>query len=267
MNTKRKSQRVIRTGQQKLRQAALKRDDYTCQKCGLKPKSPAVLEAAHIKARHIGGTHSLDNIITLCANCHAEFDRAYLTEIIRESPGSIIRFRSAVDTVRALNFAPMPSNELAGALHNLLFANAITTLETYLSDTIIGAVEKDEVLVRRALAKVPEIRERKVELCNLFDRVEQIHTEVRNYLLDVIYHNLGKVKPLYASVLNVQFPDDFGDVSRAVLTRHDIVHRNGKTKDGESIRMTAADVESVIVQIEELVGFIDEQVQRKPWLS
>jgi hypothetical protein len=267
MNADHKSQRVIRSGQQNLRQAALKRDGYTCRKCGLKPESPTVLEAAHIKAIAAGGVHSLDNIITLCANCHAEFDRAYLTEIIRESPGSILGFRSAIDKVRALNVVSMPSDELAVALHNLLFANVIAALETYLSDTIIGAIEKDDILVRRALTKVPELRERKVELCNIFDRVEQIHTEVRNYLLDVVYHNLGKIKPLYSSVLNVQFPDDFGDVSRAVLTRHDIVHRNSKTKDGESIRMTAADVEHVIVLVEQFVNFIDEQVQRKPWLS
>ena len=49
-----------------LRRAALTRDNHTCQKCG----SPAI-EVDHIRPQAFGGTHDLDNLVSLCAPCHA----------------------------------------------------------------------------------------------------------------------------------------------------------------------------------------------------
>ena len=47
------------------------RDDYTCQVCGL--REPEIMEADHIKPRALSPEliSSLENMITLCPNCHA----------------------------------------------------------------------------------------------------------------------------------------------------------------------------------------------------
>ena len=49
------------------REHALCRDKYTCQICKAKNTR---LEVHHIKYRSQGGTDDLDNLITLCADCH-----------------------------------------------------------------------------------------------------------------------------------------------------------------------------------------------------
>lgn len=49
------------------REHALCRDKYTCQVCKAKNTR---LEVHHIKYRSQGGTDDLDNLITLCADCH-----------------------------------------------------------------------------------------------------------------------------------------------------------------------------------------------------
>jgi hypothetical protein len=243
----------------RLRAEALARDGQTCRQCGATPDNPDILEVAHITPRTLGGEETLDNLVTVCPNCHAQFDRDYVAEIIRGSPGSFPAFQSVIATIRELNGLDLPRKQ-AAAFHNLLFASVIGALETYLSDTIVGAVDKDERLVEKAVAAIPELKVRKVDLPEIFDRVKAIRGEVRDTLLDISFHNLGRVKPLYESVLGIRFPDDLEDIIRAVRTRHDIVHRSGKTKDGRPVKMTREDVERTLSLVEAFVTAIQLQL-------
>jgi RNA-directed DNA polymerase len=52
---------------------ALRRDNYTCQRC---QTIIAPFQVHHIIARHLGGSNTLDNYITLCRACHQELHRA-----------------------------------------------------------------------------------------------------------------------------------------------------------------------------------------------
>ena len=46
----------------------LERDGYKCVKCGTND----TLHVHHIVHRSDGGTNSINNLVTLCQNCHAE---------------------------------------------------------------------------------------------------------------------------------------------------------------------------------------------------
>lgn len=52
----------------RVRQQALARDQYTCQKCG---QVSQVMEVDHIQPLHLGGTDLLANLQTLCPLCHS----------------------------------------------------------------------------------------------------------------------------------------------------------------------------------------------------
>ena len=45
----------------------LRRDNYTCQYCG---SSGIYLTIDHVFPRHLGGTHSWDNLVAACAACN-----------------------------------------------------------------------------------------------------------------------------------------------------------------------------------------------------
>ncbi|MCK4647354.1 HNH endonuclease [Candidatus Pacearchaeota archaeon] len=49
---------------------ALKRDNFVCQKCGFEDKTGAKLEAHHIIPLYLMGKDELNNLITLCFDCH-----------------------------------------------------------------------------------------------------------------------------------------------------------------------------------------------------
>jgi len=49
---------------------ALKRDKYICQKCGFSDRD--IMQVDHIKEKYNGGSDKLENLQTLCPNCHAK---------------------------------------------------------------------------------------------------------------------------------------------------------------------------------------------------
>lgn len=68
-----------------LRKATILRDDCKCQECG---KLNCILEVHHIRARRFGGANTIDNLITLCSNCHQktegreqDFEERYFAKI------------------------------------------------------------------------------------------------------------------------------------------------------------------------------------------
>lgn len=57
-----------------LRIQIIKRDNFTCQDCGIKPDQTRKLQVHHIKRRKDGGTDTPDNLLTLCFSCHKKAD-------------------------------------------------------------------------------------------------------------------------------------------------------------------------------------------------
>lgn len=91
----------------------------------------------------------------------------------------------------------------------------------------------------------------------MYKAAEEIEQRAKSYLVDVVWHNLGRVKPMYQAVLGVEFNNEMGDLVKAVLKRHDIVHRNGKTKSGEHIVLTKIDVTELVSKVECFIQDID----------
>jgi hypothetical protein len=91
--------------------------------------------------------------------------------------------------------------------------------------------------------------------------MDDLEEEIRNYLLDLIWHNLEKIKPMYKFTLGIDFPNDLKPLFQAIVIRHDIVHRNGKTKEGKESQLSRADVEQLLTDIPHFSQFIDKQFE------
>ena len=60
-----------------VREVALKRDNYICQNCGLKP-AELVHHKIHLTPKNVYDNSialNLDNLISVCASCHSELHR------------------------------------------------------------------------------------------------------------------------------------------------------------------------------------------------
>lgn len=144
--------------------------------------------------------------------------------------------------------------------NHMVYANIITSLETYLSDAFINTVISSQELTKRFVKTFKDFKEVKLELSSIFDYYDVIQDKVTKALLDVIYHNIWKVKGMYKDTLGVEFPNDLSAIRKAILIRHDIVHRNGKDKTGQMNEIQLPDVLELISTTKRLVKHINDQI-------
>jgi hypothetical protein len=157
---------------------------------------------------------------------------------------------------------PSEPARLRQAFFRMIYSSAITALETYLSDAFFQAVIKDEALIERLMLTTPEFSDRKYSLSELVEWRKQTKEKVSDYLFNIVWHNLAKVRCMYRDVLGVNFPDDSGRIHAAVVVRHDIVHRSGKSKSGKVHNFREADIEKLFAAIEIFVNEIDAQLKK-----
>ena len=81
-----------------IRKNIFKRDNFTCQKCRIQDTTCKKLELHHINPIYQGGTDNLNNLITLCFDCHKyapdkkqEFDE-YMKEEMEGTLTTLAKF-------------------------------------------------------------------------------------------------------------------------------------------------------------------------------
>ena len=159
---------------------------------------------------------------------------------------------SAISSLLALNIA-----EPAASVHRrLLFANIIAALETFLSDTFINRVLGDDTLFQRYLDTEKAFQERKFPMKDALRMAAEIKALATKELIEMVWHNIDKVKRRYADVIFVDL-GDIGSVAKAINIRHDIVHRNGRQKDGTDRVIAVSDITDLIGAVRGLAVRVD----------
>lgn len=185
----------------------------------------------------------------------------YFKEYELSQPNAFRVFIESVATVKRLNAVVIAASVIdARYLTNMLYANVITALETYLSDAFISKVRGRKELLRSFVETFHDFRKEKFELSEVFNRYEEIEEKSTRAMRDVIYHDLPKVSGMYRDTLKVEF-SDFGNLYKAVLVRHDLVHRNGKTKSGETREISVDDVNKLCDEAELFVKDIQAKLE------
>ncbi len=173
-------------------------------------------------------------------------------------------FRNDIGGLRALSQHARPkSARVQRAFMRMLYSSAITALETYLSDAFYQTVIKDEALIERLMLTTPEFMERKYSLTEVVEWKKRTQEKVSEYLFNIVWHNLAKVRCMYRDVLGVNFPDDSSAIYAAVVIRHDIVHRGGRTKTGKFHNLRDSDVEKLLGGLELFVTAIDRELKSR----
>lgn len=181
-----------------------------------------------------------------------------LFEAVRENLEPQKTLGEALATTRKLLGCDLPE-----PLGSLLFANVITAMETFRSDTIINRVLGDGRLLQKYLDTERAFREEKLTVNDVLRMAEQIKDIARKQLLGMRWHRIDKVKPLYGAVLLIDL-GDIGHIAKAVQVRYDIVHRNGRKSDGTMHEIEAADITNLIQQVEFLATRIDLALNGQP---
>ena len=125
-------------------------------------------------------------------------------------------------------------------VHQMVHSSLIAALEAFLADTMAFWVRTDKGVLRQFTSKNKDFKGRQLTLDQLFERIEKLDQEVEIYLQEMLWHRLDKIRPMMMTGLGIAFPD-IGELMKEVLVRHDIVHRAGRTKNGEFVSVSSAD--------------------------
>lgn len=153
------------------------------------------------------------------------------------------------------------NNEIQFSLLVMLHAHIVSALEGFLSSTFIYNVTNSEFLMRKLIETDPEFANRKFSISEIYAQQKNIKSTVAEYLNGVIFHDMKKIKPMYAKVLSY----DFGDIPwlfKAIITRHDCAHRAGYDKDGNLVLVSVESINVLLAQCRKLAEDVDDHVRK-----
>lgn len=269
---------------------------FTCDNCGSQVESEEIgIPSPNLMAEKASDSHNENDGGAVCENCGKDFevyvyagyadgyvevsdvedDSIEVEEIADElddyyeeqidaiihSLNFIDQFKREVNNLKSLNEIDVGNQELQETLQRQLFSGAITCLEDYLSTTLIREVLNDEENFKNFVRTFKDIRNRKFSLSEIYDKLDKIKDIVKKELVDIIYHDLPKVKGMYQDTLKIEFPE-IKELMKAIKARHDMVHRNGKNKEGEKIEISKEVVIKVIEDVENFVNDIEGKITK-----
>ncbi len=171
-------------------------------------------------------------------------------------------FQEEIENLRKLNQLKTDDFTTISILKRQIFIGAVTCMETYLSDAFINTILSKREFLKKFYSTYKDFKSRKICLSEIHDYIDKADQIAKVAMLEVLYHNLPKVNEMYKDTLDIDLPT-FGDINKAVSKRHDLVHRSGKTKDGDEILVSQADVDQVINMIEDFVRKIDMEIRKR----
>lgn len=168
-------------------------------------------------------------------------------------------FVREIHHIQELNKLELEDKNLEKVLKRQLYVAIIGTLETFLSETFINQIDENSTYFRNFVETFPQFSKQKFQLNEIFQEYEKIKKTVQKSVLEVIYHNLDKVENMYVATFGIEFPK-IEELSKAIAIRHDFVHRNGKTKEGVEVPITAEINTKLIHKVIEFVENIADKL-------
>ena len=184
----------------------------------------------------------------------------YLLDFIGTSEDAFANLEASMLNLKEL-FLMNHNPQLEQTLYQMLYVNAITSMEAFLSEFFIAKIQDDNSNLRAFVESNPEFKNVKLTLSEIFKKKESLNSYVREYLVKLLWHNLSKLKPMFKTSLGIEFPESMEYLTKAVNVRHDLVHRNGKTKDELDISISKGELKRLF---DEILSFAKHINTHKP---
>lgn len=145
-------------------------------------------------------------------------------------------------------------------IQRMIYSNVITSMESYLSETMKRHVLNRHAIKRRFI-ETYTVFNKNIKESDVFSFMDGLDKRISEEIDKISFHNIGTARELYNNVLLCDFPEDkLSDLANCIKIRHDIVHRNGKSTDGFIVSVTQDDVEMVIRLVHRIIEYIDKQI-------
>lgn len=147
-------------------------------------------------------------------------------------------------------------------LRQLLFGYLIAALEAYLADTMSYWVAVDKSVFRRFVSTCKEFSERKILLSEILEKMDTLEDDVEEYIQNFVWHRLDRVTPLVSEALQIQLPP-IAELMKHIIVRHDIIHRGGRTKNGDAVVVSDNSLAGLRTDVMTFVDGIESQLTER----
>ncbi len=250
---------------------------FTCPKCGSKVESDVLeVPSPNFTAEKDSESVNYEGYEVVCGKCGHRFDVAiynamyggevkvdgvevfdveeeyaieeedYDDYVFDVTPENLSVVLNEVETLSA------PTREY---LYRQLYAGAITSMEAFLSATLIKEVLSSNENKRKFVETYSPYRKELISFSNVYEQMDKIDSTIQNSLRSLMYHNLSMIKPIYKEVLDIDL-GDIGDLIESVQIRHDIIHRSGRDKEGILHKINKEDVIELVQNVSYLMSTV-----------
>ena len=121
----------------------------------------------------------------------------------------------------------------------------------------------NEKVLKRLITDTDIYNGAKINIKDFFSFQEKLKIDTIKKLKETTFHNIRIVCAYYKTCINVDISKYLKGIPSSIDIRHDIVHRNGKTKDDENIDITKEDTFKLIQDIRNCIEAINIDFERE----
>lgn len=229
--------------------------------------NPAHEWQAQIKNRTINGSN--------CPECARENNILKIQQELNNAAFNTTEvyrtFLFGIRNLESLSKFPPTKPALRTLFLRMLYAQTITLLEAYLSDAFLRLVIGRPALKKRLVNDAAGFKDKKFTLAEILESNPTSDEAIAVSLSEISWHNIARAKTLFSVVCGVEISRDIYPLIKAVTTRHDIVHRNGKSIVGKVAVVGEREVGELFTEVrgfahdlEEKLAAIEAQKNRVP---
>lgn len=147
------------------------------------------------------------------------------------------------------------------SLQRMCYASIITAMEAYLGDILKREIFSRPAVKQRFVESYLPFKDKKMTISDLYDQLSRIDTHIKDALDGMSLHKMDMAKNIFSKTLSTEFPEtSLPFLSAAVKRRHDIVHRNGRDKEGELLPIGHNDITELAREVQLFTRAIDAQI-------
>ena len=150
-------------------------------------------------------------------------------------------------------------------LNRLYYLSIVASLETYVCDIILTKITEGKQTFDDYYRRIYESfrKEKKNELDELKERgldgkVEQI---VIDHVLNQSYCSVPKVEKIFDYLFGIHVFDNQLNIKNHFQVRHLLAHKNGRTKNGEYLKIHRDDLSELLIDCQNFVNQISGEIK------
>lgn len=147
-------------------------------------------------------------------------------------------------------------------MYRMTYAHSVSLLEAFLGDTVKSLVNNNDCFFVNS-RKIAELKNARYTLDYLATTESNPKALAIKELSKILYHRMPKVKIIFETILGKKISLKISEVDKITKIRHDIVHRNGKTKEGNPTYLDQNDLINMFNEIKNFANELQRIINKK----